>query len=326
MVYLIQIWLKSIVIMNDKEFRGELKILGLRGHDENVLRVILDGLSRHLPIRRIAQNTGVTEKTIAKMKSKSLAIAEILTRRDGNTPLDVTKEHYIVYESGFEKHIDSNIKRGGIQDSRDDIYGEQRLKIMESLEQRVPKEKWNVQYLKKIGFKENIAVAMLSEYDSIEIYRTRAEQKFQLIPSGREYEERVSKGILTPSVRQQQVHLPIKKLAMFTSFNRYVELFYSVIFQEIVQDSDVIPPEYLRTSLQIIIKGLYDDPLAVRTGVAMIRFSIWRSSPIYREGFVNSLRTWKSNKQQLDRYIVAIDKKIKNNKMYLEKLNSDVFY
>ena len=198
---------------------------------------------------------------------------------------------------------------------------------MEGLESRVPREKWNVQYLKKIGFKENISIAMISEHDSIEMYRTRAVQTF---PSAyiqeSEYEKRVAMGILTPSIQQQEILPPVIKLAMFTSFNRYVELFYIVIFQEIVQDSDVIPPEYTRTALQIIIKGLYDDPLAVRTGEAMIRYSIWRSNQIYREGFVNSLRPWKSTKQQLDRYIAAIDKMVKSNKMYLEKLNSDVFY
>ena len=313
--------------MTDKQFRYELRLLGLRGHNENTLRLIVDGLSRQLPVRQISQSTGVTEKTITKMKSKAGAIAGLLSRREGNATSNVNEKHNFIYNSDHQKPIDSNRRRGGIQSSRYDVYGEQRLQIMEGLESRVTREKWNVQYLKKIGFKENISIAMISEHDSIEIYRTRAVQTF---PSAyiqeSEYEKRVAMGILTPSIQQQEILPPVIKLAMFTSFNRYVELFYIVIFQEIVQDSDVIPPEYTRTALQIIIKGLYDDPLAVRTGEAMIRYSIWRSNQIYREGFVNSLRPWKSTKQQLDRYIAAIDKMVKSNKMYLEKLNSDVFY
>tara|TARA_Y100000814_G_scaffold151476_1_gene110387 strand:+ start:259 stop:1200 length:942 start_codon:yes stop_codon:yes gene_type:complete len=313
--------------MTDKQFRYELRLLGLRGHNENALRLIVDGLSRKLPVRQISQSTGVTEKTITKMRSKAGAIAEVLSRRDGNATSDVNEENYAIYESDLEKHIGINRRRGGIQNSRYDVYGERRLQIMEALESRVPREKWNVQYLKKIGFKENIAIAMISEHDSIELYRTRAEQTF---PSpyiqDREYEKRVAMGILTPSIQQREALPPVIKLAMFTSFNRYVELFYTVLFQEIVHESDEIPPEYIRTALQIIIKGLYDDQLAVRTGEAIIRFSVWRPSQIYKEGFINSLRPWKSTKQQLDRYIAVIDNMIKNNKMYLEKLNGDVFY
>ena len=311
--------------MNDKQFREELKILGLRGHDENVLRTIVDGLSRQLPVRQISLAANVTEKTIAKMKPKVFAITDLLTRKDRNSASDLSDQHYVDYESDLEKHMNINRRMGGIQNSRYDIYGEQRLHILEELEQRVTQEKWNVQYLKMIGFKENMAIAMISEHDRIELYRDRAIQTFQPIPREREYEERVAKGIFTPSVKQQEPPPPVIKLAMFTSFNRYVELFYDVIFQEINQMADEIPGAYSRTAKQIIIKGLYDDPLAVKTGEAIIRFSIWRSQ-IYKDGFINSLRPWKSTKQQLDRYIASIDKMISANKMYLEKLNSDVFY
>ena len=303
--------------MNDKQFREELKILGLRGHDENVLRTIVDGLSRQLPVRQISQSAHVTEKTIAKMRPKAFAIADLLTRKDRNSASDVNEQSYVAYQSDLQKHMDINRRTVGIQNSRYDIYGEQRLKILEELEQRVTQEKWNVQYLKMIGFKENMAIAMISEHDRIELYRDWAVQIFQPIPREREYEERVAKGIFIPSVKQQEAPSPVIKLAMFTSFNRYVELFYDVIFQEINQMADEIPGAYSRTAKQIIIKGLYDDPLAVKTGEAIIRFSIWRSQ-IYKDGFVNSLRPWKSTKQQLDRYIASIDKMILANKMYLE--------
>ena len=284
--------------MNNKQFREELKVLGLRGHDVNVLRTIVDGLSRQLPVRQISLAVNVTEKTIAKMRPKVFAIADLLTRKDRNSVSDVNDQHYVAYESDLHKYMDINRRTGGIQNSRHDIYGEQRLQILEELEQRVTQEKWNVQYLKMIGFKENMAIAMISEHDRIELYREWAVQIFQPIPREREYEERVAKGIFIPSVKQQQAPLPVIKLAMFTSFNRYVELFYDVIFQEINQMADEIPGAYSRTAKQIIIKGLYDDPLAVKTGEAIIRFSIWRSqiyncllytSPSPRDGLLSRM-------------------------------------
>ena len=184
--------------MNDRQFREELKVLGLRGHDENVLRTIVDGLSRKLPVRQISQAVHITEKTIAKMRPKAFAIADLLTRKDENSATDVNKQHLVAYESDLEKHMDTNPRMGGIQNSRDDIYGELRLQILEELEQRVTQDKWNVQYLKSIGFKENMAIAMISEHDRIELYRDRAVQIFQPIAQDREYEKRVAKGIFTP--------------------------------------------------------------------------------------------------------------------------------
>ena len=97
--------------MTDKQFRYELRLLGLRGHNENTLRLIVDGLSRQLPVRQISQSTGVTEKTITKMKSKAGAIAGLLSRREGNATSNVNEKHNFIYNSDHQKPIDSNRRR-----------------------------------------------------------------------------------------------------------------------------------------------------------------------------------------------------------------------
>ena len=305
--------------MNDKQFQEGMRVLGFRGHTISGVKGILDGLERGYSAGSIGNggfynnnflHYSVDPKTVRQFKTKFYEIQNLINEYDGNAAAETHEESFNISAAQLSKQFNSNKQKAGIQSVINDPYSIKRLEIMRDLEEQVPEEKWNLGYLLSIGFSEELALAMLSEHDQIELWRLNAEKESSSYTPNPEYQKAKDLGIKTPSVVSGWWVEEPTKLALFIQFNRYVQLYYDVIFQSINYLNTKIPGAYKSAAHKLIIRGLYDeDQLLVRTGKAIIRYQIWKK-PEYKSAFEISLRNWKPTKKQADRFIKSIYKEI----------------
>ena len=312
--------------MTEKQWRESLEVLGFRGWDKNTLVAILDLINKGFSINSIATDgknnmlylgdITLDPKTVRRMRDNYTELYALCLKYEGNLASVVNEEHYTSYEKDLPTAIETNKIRGGIASIKGDNLSRDRLETMLDLEQQIPDDKWNVQYLQSIGFSEDESLEILTSRDSIYLYRQNA-QVVTTTYNFDDYDTRVAMGIKTPSISKATPQEPVKHLANFIGFNTYVELYYRVKFQAMnqqtamppkTQDSS-IPRAYTKVATTLITKGLFDDELLVRTGEAIVRYAIWRGEK-YLQAFKDSLRVWKDTEQEHKRYMNSVIKMI----------------